>query len=78
MTKRNLTLSIANIPQINYYTYLIKWLVLALIIGACIGSITAFFLTSLEWATNWRESHLWIIALLPIGELGIGNEEYRK
>ncbi|OIQ21167.1 MAG: chloride channel protein [Flavobacterium sp. MedPE-SWcel] len=62
----------ANIPQINYYTYLIKWLVLALIIGACIGSVTAFFLTSLDWATNWRENHLWIIALLPIGGLAIG------
>ncbi|WP_294738482.1 voltage-gated chloride channel family protein [uncultured Flavobacterium sp.] len=72
MTKRNSALNIANIPQINYYTYLIKWLVLALIIGACIGSVTAFFLTSLDWATNWRENHLWIIALLPIGGLAIG------
>jgi H+/Cl- antiporter ClcA len=28
---------------------------------------SAALLASLEWATDWRESHLWIIALLPFG-----------
>lgn len=72
MTKRNFAPNIANIPQVNYFSYLLKWLLLALIIGALIGSVTAFFLTSLNWATNWRENHVWIIALLPIGGLIIG------
>ncbi|QYJ68489.1 voltage-gated chloride channel family protein [Flavobacterium litorale] len=72
MTKRNFAPNIANIPQVNYFSYLLKWLLLALLIGALIGSVTAFFLTSLNWATNWRENHVWIIALLPIGGLIIG------
>ena len=53
-------------------TYLAKWLLLTLIIGALAGSVTAFFLLSLNWATDWRENHIWIIWLLPIGGLVIG------
>lgn len=70
MTKENS--SIAKIPQVNYLIYLIKWLLLATIIGLVIGSVTAFFLTSLNWLTDWRENHIWIIALLPFGGLLIG------
>ncbi|WP_294825222.1 voltage-gated chloride channel family protein [uncultured Flavobacterium sp.] len=70
MTKESF--SIAKIPQVTYLIYLIKWLLLAVVIGIAIGSITAFFLTSLNWVTDWRESHVWIIALLPIGGLMIG------
>jgi H+/Cl- antiporter ClcA len=70
MTKENFR--IAKIPQLTYFVYLAKWLLLAAIIGSLIGSVTAFFLNSLNWATNWRESHVWIIAFLPIGGLIIG------
>jgi H+/Cl- antiporter ClcA len=42
------------------------------VIGACIGTVSAGFLISLDWVTNYRENHLWIIALLPIGGLLIG------
>src|SRR5690606_26783077 len=41
-------------------------------LGIIVGSISAFFLLSLDWATSWRESHLWIIALLPVGGFIIG------
>jgi H+/Cl- antiporter ClcA len=52
--------------------YLLKWLLLSAIIGVFIGSASAFFLVSLDWATDWRESHTWVIALLPLGGFAIG------
>ena len=58
--------------QINLTTYLLKWLLLSTVIGALIGSASAFFLWSLNWATNYREGNLWIITLLPLGGLVIG------
>lgn len=54
------------------FIYLIKWVFICLILGAIVGSVSAFFLVSLDWATAWRESHLWIMALLPVGGFIIG------
>ncbi len=63
-----------NIPQgfIPSLLYLGKWILLCGIVGLLAGSASAVFLISLEWATNLRESNLWIIALLPVGGLIIG------
>lgn len=66
---KNFLFSFEQIPSL---LYLLKWLVICLFLGALAGSVSAFFLLSLDWATNWRESHLWIIALLPVGGLIIG------
>jgi len=66
----------SSIEQIPTLIYLIKWLLICLLIGSLVGSISAFFLLSLDWATNFRESHLWIIALLPIGGFIIGLSYY--
>ena len=63
---------IASIEQVPQFFYLLKWLLISAIVGALCGSASAYFLVSLEWATNWRENHLWIIALLPLGGLIIG------
>ncbi|SOD13798.1 voltage-gated chloride channel family protein [Pedobacter xixiisoli] len=52
--------------------YVLKWLCISSVIGACIGSASAGFLRSLDWVTNFRENHLWLIALLPVGGLAIG------
>lgn len=52
--------------------YLLKWFFICCLLGLLAGSVTAFFLVSLEWATGFRESHLWIIALLPLGGFLIG------
>lgn len=52
--------------------YLLRWLLITLFIGTLIGSASAFFLQTLDWATNFRENHLWLIALLPIGGFLIG------
>ncbi len=53
-------------------SYIFKWTLICLLIGACIGSASAGFLISLDWATNFRESHLWVIALLPLAGFMIG------
>ncbi|KPE52446.1 chloride channel protein [Chryseobacterium indologenes] len=52
--------------------YIVKWLCISMILGALVGTASAGFLQSLEWATNFRESHLWLIALLPVAGFLIG------
>ncbi len=52
--------------------YILKWLLICTITGTCIGTASAGFLQSLDWVTKFRESHLWLIALLPIGGFAIG------
>ncbi len=52
---------------------LMKWIAMNLavpaIIGCTIGILTgtssALLLSALEWATDWREAHAWILLLLP-------------
>lgn len=63
---------IAEVSQIFTLQYLVKWLLLAIVIGMLTGTASAFFLTVLNWVTNWRENHVWVIALLPLGGLAIG------
>lgn len=67
-TKKN----IAVLPQFQFLSFTLKWLLIATLAGSIIGSASAFFLTALEWATNYREANVWIIALLPLGGLLIG------
>ncbi len=55
-----------------FFSNLLKWLLLIIVTGVSIGAATAFFLISLNWVTDWREGHLWIIAMLPLGGLAIG------
>ncbi|RZJ67399.1 MAG: chloride channel protein [Flavobacterium sp.] len=51
---------------------ILKWLFFSVMIGCIVGSTSALFLVTLNWATNYRESHLWIISILPIAGLVIG------
>lgn len=52
--------------------YIFKWLCISLIIGFLVGTASAGFLQSLEWATNFRENHIWLIAFLPVAGFLIG------
>lgn len=72
MDKTKIKKFLFSFEQIPTLVYLFKWIFICLILGVITGSVSAFFLLSLEWATNWRESHLWIIALLPVGGFIIG------
>ncbi|PWA07513.1 voltage-gated chloride channel family protein [Flavobacterium psychrotolerans] len=49
-----------------------KWILISLIIGILSGSVSAFFLVSLNWVTTFRENNFWLIGLLPLGGLFIG------
>jgi H+/Cl- antiporter ClcA len=56
---------------------LVKWLSMTLglplaigwTIGILTGTSSAVLLAALDWATGWRESHHWILLLLPLGGL---------
>jgi H+/Cl- antiporter ClcA len=54
----------------------LQWIFICLLIGLFSGSASAFFLVALEWVTQFRENHNWIIAGLPIGGLIIGLAYY--
>ncbi len=55
----------------NFLT-IIKWICICVLIGVFSGCASAFFLVSLEWVTDYRVFHNWIIWLLPIGGICIG------
>jgi len=52
--------------QIIILPELIKWFLIASAVGILSGIGSGILLSSLEWATNWRQAHLWIIAFLPL------------
>jgi H+/Cl- antiporter ClcA len=53
-----------------------KWIIICILIGIFSGSASAFFLVSLEWVTQFRLHHDWIIWLLPIGGFLVGLSYY--
>lgn len=49
-----------------------KWIFISIVLGFLSGSASAFFLVALEWVSQYRNQHNWIIWLLPFGGLVIG------
>lgn len=58
-----------NVSNNSIINYFIKFSILSLVLGFYIGTATAFFLTGLEWVTNFRAHHQWLIYSLPIAGL---------
>ncbi len=54
-----------------------EWLLLSMVIAICVGSACAFFLISLEWATDFRNTNAWLIYLLPIAGIALGYVFYK-
>jgi H+/Cl- antiporter ClcA len=52
--------------------YLVRWAPIAIAAGLLGGSASALLLWSLNLATNLREAHHWLIALLPLAGLAVG------
>ncbi|SKC19650.1 voltage-gated chloride channel family protein [Dyadobacter psychrophilus] len=52
--------------------FTVKWLLLSALVGVLVGSASALFLVCLDWATHYRESHVWIISLLPLAGFVVG------
>jgi H+/Cl- antiporter ClcA len=60
------------LEQLIILPQVLKWLAISVAVAALAGSASAGFLVSLEWATDWREAHLWMLALLPLGGAVVG------
>lgn len=58
--------------QIGLLAHIAKWIILAGTVAALAGSASALFLFSLEWATQTRVAHRWLIWLLPLAGFGVG------
>lgn len=56
----------------NQFKLIFQWVIPILAIGIVVGSLSAFFLVALEWATELREENFIIVMILPIGGLLIG------
>jgi H+/Cl- antiporter ClcA len=54
----------------------LKWIFICVLIGILSGSASAFFLITLEYVTQYRILHDWIIWLLPLGGLLVGLSYY--
>ena len=65
-------ISEVQIANKNILKIILKWGVLSIIVGVLTGSVSALFLVSLNWVTDYRELHSWVIWLLPLCGLGIG------
>lgn len=72
MNKHQLKNKILATEQIPLLFFLIKWLLIAVIVGSLAGSASAFFLISLDYVTEIRDFNMWLIALLPLSGLIIG------
>lgn len=59
--------------QLVSLQFVIKWLLICIVVGFVVGSASAFFLVALDWATHYRESHTWLIWLLPLAGLVVGG-----
>jgi H+/Cl- antiporter ClcA len=51
---------------------LAKWCLIASAVAALAGSASAFLLYALDAVTAWRETHPWIIWLLPLAGFAVG------
>lgn len=58
--------------QIDLLPYLGKWILLATAVAALAGSASAFFLFALDWATETRIAHRWLIWGLPFAGFAVG------
>lgn len=59
-------------PSPLLFKNILKWILVIFVSGIPIGSASAFFLTALNWITNYREVNIWLISFLPLAGLVIG------
>ena len=58
--------------QLTLLPQAIRWFLLAAFVAALAGTASAWFLMALEWATQTREAHHWLIWLLPLAGFAVG------
>jgi H+/Cl- antiporter ClcA len=57
--------------------HVLFWVGIGAIVGLLSGSASALFLLSLDWVSEIRDAHLWLLALLPLAGFGIGYGYHR-
>jgi H+/Cl- antiporter ClcA len=57
---------------LNRARHLARWVALAVVVGALSGVLSAAFLESLDWATDTRTAHDWLVWTLPLAGLSVG------
>ncbi|MBQ8063812.1 MAG: chloride channel protein [Clostridia bacterium] len=60
----------------SHFRVYLKWLALALVVGAVLGAVGAGFYYALFYAGVYREAHPWFIWLLPVAGLVIAAMYY--
>ena len=58
--------------HITLGTFLLKWLAIGIPSGAMVGSAVAFFLWSLDRATELQWQYPWLLYLLPVAGMASG------
>lgn len=67
-----MTKLVETLKHTKYYLQaLAKWVTLAVLIGFCCGVVGVLFHLGVEWATNYRESHAFLLWSLPLAGLFI-------
>src|SRR3954470_15755426 len=52
--------------------HLVRWVALGSVVGVLAGLSSAGFLITLDWVTEIRLPHPWLLWLLPLAGLGVG------
>jgi H+/Cl- antiporter ClcA len=60
------------VEQARLVGHLLRWVVLGAVVGVLAGASSAGFLEALNWATQTRESHPWLLFGLPIAGFLVG------
>ena len=56
---------------LNYIKTLVKWSIVAIVVGIVCGLVSSAFHLSVDYVTHLREEYRWIILLLPLGGVAI-------
>ena len=60
------------LEQIDLLLYMGKWLSLASAVAVLAGSASALLLFTLDWVSDTRIAHRWLICLLPVAGFAVG------
>ena len=71
MKKRLLPVQVRLLPVFG------RWLLLSSLVGVLGGLASALLIVALEWATNTRTQHPWLLWLLPVAGLAVGSFYHR-
>ena len=58
--------------QFRLIAHLVRWIVLGSVVGVLAGLASAGFLESLNWATDTRNAHPWLLFGLPVAGFAVG------